>query len=194
MSRCLCLVGLGGCSHTRCLVQDPATCTPEQLLAVGVGAAPWAEKHFFCSSLDLSLKNRHQDGQQSCAAHGKSFAWEIRKRRRQPVNRWDTEGLGQMGSKRKWWGYMGVIFVCVYMYIHTYKYMHMFCIYIWRGMAQDWIEAEEDGESQSPSKTFTYASKTKEGSVSLQDHLTSTESKKCKEILHKILWHNYFLF
>lgn len=44
-----------------------------------------------------------------------------------------------------------------------------------------------DGEGQSPPKTFAHARKTKEGSVSLQEHMTSTASKKCKEILHKVL-------
>lgn len=47
-----------------------------------------------------------------------SLAWEIRERRSQPLKRWDTEGLGQVGSQRKWWGSMGVICVCMYISIH----------------------------------------------------------------------------
>lgn len=49
-------------------------------------------------------------------------------------------------------------------------------------MAQEWIEGEEGGEGQSPSKTFTHGSKTREGSLSLREHMTSTAPKNCKEI------------
>lgn len=171
-SRPGCLIlSVCGCSHTRCLVQDPAHCWSTSM---ALSATPWAEKLFLCRNLALRSQKTRAPAQAAELCCPCSLAWEIRKRRRQPVKKWTQGDWGKWAVK----GNCEAIWE-LFVYIHTYKYMCMFGIYIWI--------AEEDGEGQSPCKTFTHASKTKKGSVPLQEHMTSTASKKCKKILHKVL-------